>query len=125
MKRELGFGRCGLCCALCTENDNCHGCNSGECPGVNWCENYKRSKEKGLSHCCECSDSLCRKGLLKKIKPRTFNLFIARYGKKELLDCLEHNEKNGVRYHVNGVNGDYDDFDSEEELIKFIKSGKR
>ena len=40
-----------------------------------------------------------------------------------LLDCLERNEKKGVVYHRDGINGDYDDFDNVEELISFIKSG--
>ena len=44
-----------------------------------------------------------------------------RYGKDELLDCLARNEKNGVVYHREGINGDYDDFDDVEELIKFIR----
>lgn len=32
MKRELGIARCGLACCLCSENDKCAGCNSGDCP---------------------------------------------------------------------------------------------
>ena len=31
MKRELGIARCGLACCLCSENDKCSGCNTGEC----------------------------------------------------------------------------------------------
>ena len=42
-----------------------------------------------------------------------------------MLDCLEKNEKNGVIYHREGIIGDYDAFDNVEELISFIKSGKR
>ena len=41
------------------------------------------------------------------------------------MDCLEQNEINGIVYHREGINGDYDDFDDAEELIKFIKTGKR
>ena len=52
-------------------------------------------------------------------------MFIKRYGIEELLDCLERNEKNGVVYHREGINGDYDDFDNVEDLISFIKSGIR
>lgn len=32
MKRELGIARCGLAGCLCSENDKCSGCNSGDCP---------------------------------------------------------------------------------------------
>ncbi len=40
-----------------------------------------------------------------------------------LLDCLERNEKNGIVYHREGINGDYDEFDDVEKLIMFIKEG--
>lgn len=75
MKRELGIARCGLACCLCSENIKCSGCNSDECPDKDWCENKKCSQEKGLSYCYECKEN-CKKGLLSKIKPYTFNLFI-------------------------------------------------
>ena len=42
VKRELGIARCGLACCLCSENVVCNGCNSGECPDKEWCENRKR-----------------------------------------------------------------------------------
>lgn len=123
MKRELGIARCGLACCLCSENDRCTGCNSGECPDKGWCENRKCSIEKGLDGCCSCPEE-CRKGLLGKIKPYGFRLFVRRYGEEELLDCLERNERSGVVYHRSGIEGDYDAFDDPEELIKFIKKGK-
>jgi hypothetical protein len=47
------------------------------------------------------------------------------YGIEKLLDCLDRNEKKGVVYHREGINGDYDGFDNVEELISFIKSGIR
>ncbi len=124
MKRELGIARCGLACCLCSENDHCSGCNSGDCPDKEWCENRKCSIENNFSHCFECNKD-CRKGLLSKIKPYGFTLFIKRYGLEELLDCLERNEQNGVVYHREGIVGDYDDFNDVEELIKFIKTGMR
>lgn len=62
---------------------------------------------------------------MSKIKPYTFTLFAKKYGEKELLDCLERNEKNGVVYHQDGINGDYDDFDDVEQLMKFILTGVR
>ena len=80
--------------------------------------------EKGISNCFACNEN-CRKGLLGKIKPYGFTLFIKRYGVEELLNCLERNEKNGIIYHRDGINGDYDDFDDEETLIEFIKTGVR
>lgn len=122
MKRELGIARCGLACCLCSEN--CSGCNSGECPDREWCENRKCSLSKNIGHCYECEEE-CRKGLLAKIKPYGFTEFVKKYGEKELLDCLERNEANGIVYHRNGIIGDYDDFDDVEKLMDFIKTGER
>ena len=122
MKRELGIARCGLACCLCSEN--CSGCNSGECPDREWCENRKCSLSKSIGHCYECEEE-CRKGLLAKIKPYGFTEFVKKYGEKELLDCLERNEANGIVYHRNGIMGDYDDFDDVETLIDFIKTGEK
>ena len=122
MKRELGIARCGLACCLCSEN--CSGCNSGECPDREWCENRKCSLSKSIGHCYECEEG-CRKGLLAKIKPYGFTEFVKKYGEKELLDCLERNEANGIIYHRNGIMGDYDDFDDVEKLMDFIKTGER
>lgn len=95
MKRELGIARCGLACCLCSENVNCAGCNSGECPDKEWCENRKCSSDKNISHCFACTED-CKKGLLEKIKPYGFTRFMKRYGEEGLLDCLEKNEKNGI-----------------------------
>lgn len=41
------------------------------------------------------------------------------------MDCLTRNEKAGVIYHREGGSGDYDAFDDVEQLIRFIKTGKR
>ena len=124
MRRELGIARCGLACCLCSENVSCRGCNSGDCPDVDWCENRKCSIEHGLSHCYQCPE-VCRNGLLGKIKPYGFTLFIRRYGLDALLDCLERNERLGIVYHREGIIGDYDDFDDAEALISFILTGQR
>ena len=124
MKRELGIARCGLACCLCSENESCAGCLSDECAGKEWCENRKCSTQMNLNHCYECNEE-CNKGLLSKIKPYAFTLFAKRYGEKELLNCLERNEQNGIVYHREGITGDYDDFDNAEELVEFIKTGKR
>lgn len=124
MKRELGIGRCGLACCLCSENDSCGGCQAGECPGKEWCENLKCSLEKKTEGCYACEEE-CKKGLLNKIKPYAFTQFCKRYGRDCLLDCLERNERSGVVYHRQGIQGDYDDFDDVEELIEFIKTGRK
>ena len=81
MKRELGIARCGLACCLCSENETCSGCDSGECPDKDRCENRTCSLERDLKHCFECEEN-CRRGLLSKIKPYAFTLFIKNTGKK-------------------------------------------
>ncbi len=124
MKRELGIARCGLACCLCSENTKCAGCGSDGCPDNDWCENKKCSVEMGITHCYLCEKD-CKKGILTKIKPYAFTLFAKRYGEEKLLDCLEENEKKGIVYHRDGINGDYDDFDDTERLINFILTGKR
>ena len=124
MKRELGIGRCWLACCLCSENNHCRGCNFGDCPAQFWCVSCLCTKEKGFGHCYECPDN-CRKGMQAKVKPYGFTLFAQRYGEEKLLDCLEANEKRGVVYHRQGINGDYDDFEDVEELIQFILTGER
>lgn len=124
MKRELGIARCGLACCLCSENETCQGCDSGDCPDFDWCENRKCSIARSITHCHECPED-CRKGLLAKVKPYGFTLFIKRYGTEALLDCLERNEQQGVVYHRKDFSGDYDDFDDVEALIRFIQTGSR
>lgn len=122
MKRELGIARCALACCLCSENDQCNGCHSDQCRDKDWCVNRKCSLEKGLERCADCGED-CRKGLLEKLRPYAFNLFIRRYGMETLLDCLERNERSGVVYHREGLEGDYDGFADAEELIRFIRNG--
>ena len=111
-------------CCLCSENKTCTGCDTGECPDKDWCENRKCSISKKIEHCYECKEK-CRKGLLVKIKPYAFTEFVKRYGQDYLLDCLERNERMGVIYHREGVNGDYDEFDDVETLIEVIRTGYR
>ena len=103
MEREKGIARCGLACCLCARE--CPGCQADGCAGAAWCENRRCSMEKGLEGCYGCEEN-CGKGLLQKIKPRAFRLFVQRYGIGELMDCLERNEKNGVVYHREGITGD-------------------
>ena len=124
MKRELGLGRCGLACCLCSKNDRCGGCSAGDCPEQDWCENRKCSLEKGIEHCYHCPTN-CRSGMQANMKSYGFGLFAKRYGEDALLDCLAANEGRGIVYHRKDYNGDYDGFDSVESLFEFIRTGKR
>jgi len=63
--------------------------------------------------------------MLDKIRVRAFARFIAQHGEAKFLDCLERNEKAGIVYHYQGqLTGDYDKFQTEEEIIGFILYGK-
>ena len=81
MKRELGIARCGLACCLCSENEQCGGCDSGHCPDYDWCETRKCSLEKGLAGCWLCEDISCRKGFccafLAQERPRLPGVYYA------------------------------------------------
>ena len=96
------------------------------CKDAQWCENRKCCIAKGITACYECGESNCKKGLFVKTpKAAGFTEFVRRYGKDELLDCLERNEKAGIVYHREGIIGDYDEFDDIEKLIEFIRTGKK
>ena len=124
MKKELGIARCGLACCLCSENETCGGCDSGNCPDGQRCECRSCSIEKEIQHCYDCAN-ICRKGILAKIKPYAFTLFAKKYGEDTLLHCLQQNETKGIVYHREGICGDYDDFDDAEALIGFILTGRK
>ena len=123
MKRELGIARCGLACCLCTENENCGGCD--RCAQGGECVNRRCTLARGLGHCYECPDAgECEKGLFGKVKPRAFTRFARAHGEAALLDRLEAGERDGMVYHRAGVEGDYDAFPSAEALIAFLERGR-
>ena len=59
------------------------------------------------------------------LKARAFAEYARRYGMEALLDRLEINEKNGVVFNREDFTGDYDDFDDLEQIIDFIRTGKK
>lgn len=124
MKRELGIARCGLACCLCSENDECAGCEQGGCAQSNTCINRACSIGKGIAGCYACMD-VCASWTVNSMRIHAFRTFIKRYGINRLLDCLERNEQLGIVYHRNGFLGDYDDFENEEEIIRYILTGIR
>ncbi len=125
MRKELGVARCGLACCLCSENEHCKGCLADDCQGKDWCEIRKCTAEKGITHCYECSEAgTCQKGLMTKKKPKAFTLFAKQYGEEYLLQCLENNEKCGIIYHRTGINGDYDQCKTQDELFAMLKRGE-
>ena len=52
--------------------------------------------------------------------------YIQRYGEEDLKKHLEENCKKGIVYHYQNKHiGDYDQFDTENEIIEFIKNGRK
>lgn len=125
MKRELGIAYCGLACCLC-EKEGCPGCRNEGCTGREWCKNFRECKEKEIDGCWECNDFPCSGGMLDKLKSRTFAKLILEFGEDQMMDWLERNEKAGIVYHEpNSIFGDYDKFDSEDQIRELVISGKK
>ncbi len=125
MKRERGMAYCGLACGLCESSPECPGCRQGGCLEKEACKNYRCCRERGLAGCWECPEFPCEAPMLQKLKPRAFCAFIRTYGEERLLDCLEHNERQGVVYHEPGtVVGEYDTQPGEDAVFRLLLQGR-
>lgn len=125
MKRELGVGYCGLICALCDENEDCVGCKKGGCPQKDNCKNYQCCTTKNFHSCYQCTRFACQDSILHKQRIMFFCELIEEYGEKQILDCMERNENNGIVYHYSDSHlGDYDMCKSKEELRDLVICGK-
>jgi len=125
MNREKGIAYCGLACAVCGQNETCVGCRSEGCINKEWCKNFNCCKEKGINGCWECIDFPCKGGMLDKVRVRAFASFVKKNGEDLFLECLEKNEKDGIVYHYPGsLSGDYDKFETIEEIVDMIKNGR-
>lgn len=122
MKKELGVGRCGLACCLCSQSGTCKGCTA-DIKNHGWCENLRCSREKNIDGCYNC-DADCQSGMMGKKKAVAFSTFIRRYGVETLLECLERNEQKGLVYHRDGTSGDYDLPNTVEETVDLIMTGE-
>ncbi len=124
MNEERGFAYCGLACCLCREAKDCPGCRQEGCHDKEWCQSFQCCQKQNLKGCWECQDFPCDNHMLNKLRVRTFAKFIGIYGEEKLLECLKRNEENGVVYHYQGSHiGDYDQFETEEEIMDLIMYG--
>lgn len=120
------IARCGLACFLCRPETSCGGCHADECFGKDWCEVRKCCLERGFEHCFECSEAAdCLKGVHEKITPHGFTIFARIYGEQKLIECLEKNQKFGIKYQKSKYSGDYDEFENIQDLLEFIKTGTK
>lgn len=119
-----GIAYCGLACCVCSENKNCKGCQKDNCQDRGNCKNYNCCKLKNLEGCWECSDFPCDCPMLAQLRVKTFSKYVAENSLDHLIHALKNNEECGVIYHYSGqLTGDYDLFQSEEEIIQFINRG--
>lgn len=122
---EKGIGFCGLACVLCSAED-CVGCHHDGCANKDRCNIYQCCKEKGIIGCWECSAFPCEEKMLENIRIRAFVHCAKEDGIPQLLSNLQRNYTNGIVYHSpTGSKGDYDQLDTEAEIIHLIRTGKR
>ena len=125
MDRSKGIAYCGLACAVCGENGNCAGCRNDGCLNREWCKNRNCCQTKGIAGCWLCADFPCTGNMLDKTRVRAFALFIKQHGENLLLDCLEKNERNGIKYHYKDkLTGDYDLPETESGIFEMLMCGK-
>jgi len=122
---EKDLALCGLACVLCSHED-CPGCKARGCEEKNACSVYQCATGKGLDGCYQCDEFPCEEKMLQGIRNRAFNRYAKEHGKKALLDRLRDNFEKGIIYHKSdGLKGDYDMMDTENEIIQLIQFGKR
>ena len=118
-----GIAFCGLACCVCSENQTCAGCKNDACRDSLSCKNYRYCSEKGLNGCWECDSFPCDAPMLTTPRVRAFARYAAENGLNALLRALKNNQEHGVLYHYKGkLSGDYDLFQSEDEIMAFLIS---
>ncbi len=120
---EKDLALCGLACVLCSSED-CPGCKARGCKEESDCSVYRCTTTRGLDGCYQCSDFPCDERMLQGLRNRAFNRYAKQYGKEALLNRLEINNRNGIIYHKpDGLKGDYDLPETEEEILRLIHFG--
>ena len=122
---EKDLAMCGLACVLCSVTD-CPGCKARGCAGASDCSVYRCATEKGLDGCYQCDDFPCGEKMLQGVRNRAFNRYTQQFGKAALLERLRINQENGIVYHrPDGLKGDYDAPETEEDMLRLIRFGHR
>lgn len=122
--QEKDLAVCGLACVLCS-SEECPGCKAKGCRKESDCRIHKCASEKGLEGCYLCEEFPCQEEMFKGVRIRAFNQYARQFGKKALLERLHENFKNGISYHRgDGIKGDYDCLETEEEVMQLIRFGR-
>jgi len=122
---EKDLALCGLACVLCGHED-CPGCKARGCEEGSDCSVYQCATGKGLDGCYQCDEFPCEEKMLQGIRNIAFNRYAKEHGKQVLLERLRDNFEKGIKYHKpDGLKGDYDVMDTEDEIMQFIQFGKK
>ena len=116
---------CGLVCGMCHMRAECDFCKNTAslCARSEVCYQRNCCIQKGLQECWECAEFPCGEdmhGPSHDLRIRAFVAFIKAEGAEALVDCLLRNEADGIYY---GHGRDYDGKNSEEEVIRLLKTG--
>ena len=123
IKNSISY--CGLICCLCKTDGSC------DCKARNHCD-YQRCyqhaccNERGYAGCWECPDFCCDKGMFNEehLRLKTFVKCIKEDGIENFSRYILRNLENGILYHRNGHQGDYD-LDTEEAILHLLRTGKK
>jgi len=123
--KERGIGYCGLACVVCGYA-NCPGC-FGKIADGDECAIGRCAAQKGIDGCYACPEyHVCDQGMLKNKRIKAFNRYMQDFGKDALIEQLHTHLKNGIAYHKpNGETGDYDIFETEEEIYQLLLHDRR
>ena len=123
---------CGLVCKLCHLADKCDGCKNTACGCGNhsdhWggCYHRKCCIDKGLAGCWECGDFPCGREMFDTathdVKIRACVRCIKEDGPERFVEYVLRNENKGIRY---GFRKDYDFLDSEDRVLRLLRTGKK
>ena len=123
------IGYCGLVCKLCGLCDGCKSENNrcGKQSSPEGCYQHDCCIGKGLAGCWECPGFPCDKDMFAagNIRLKAFVRCAREDGVNKLAEYLLKNSENGIRYHRdNGLTGDYDGLESEDEVLVKLRTGK-
>lgn len=122
---EKDLALCGLACVLCSHED-CPGCRARGCKEGSDCSVYQCATGKGLDGCYQCDVFPCEEKMLQGVRNKAFNRYAKEHSKQALLYRLRDNFEKGIVYHKpDGLKGDYDMMETENEIIQLIQFGKR
>ena len=126
IKNSISY--CGLICILCCPDGTCDCHSKNDCEkksSQEGCFQYDCCIKNGFAGCWECPDFSCDKDMFDDdhLRLKTFVKCIKEDGKIKFSEYILRNLNNGIIYHRNGFNGDYD-LETEEAILKLLRNGK-